>query len=578
MTIDQIKKNIVDLLKKTVPDIPKDFIFEFKSPPQSEMGDLCLSCFKIGQELKKSPAEMAKKIEKILDVKISLIDIVDKIKSTGPYLNIFLEKSLWFELVLEEILNKNKNFGANKKYKEKKFLIEYSSPNTNKPQHLGHLRNNFLGGTMANLFAFSGAKVSRVNLVNDRGVHICQSILAYQKWGENKTPETENKKSDHFVGDYYVLFHKKAKDDPDLLIQAQEMLRKWEQGDVRIIALWQKMNKWAIEGFKETYRKIGINFDYWYFESDIYDFGRKIVQKALKRGLCYKREDKAIEIDLTDDGLNKKVLLRPDGTSVYITQDIGLAKLKQEKFNPDKSVYVVASEQDYHFKVLFRILEIFGFDWVKNCYHLSYNLVFLPGGKMKSRQGKTADADNIIIEMEKLAKGEIINRNPNLSPQKVSQRATIIALAALKFFLLKYTPQQEVHFDPKQSLSFEGNSGLYVLYVYVRIQGILEKTEKKDKKERINYNLLNKKEEIEILRLLFEFPQIINKSTGSYNPSCLANYLLDLGKKFNEFYHQYSVIKAEKEIKQARLILISAVAEVIKKGLDLLGIETLDKM
>jgi len=578
MIVEKIEKQLFQLFKKILPELSDNFKFEIIPPPKSEMGDLCLSCFKIGHELKKSPSEVAQKMEKLLGAKIPLIDIISRVKSAGPYLNIFLEKNLWFELVLEEILKKNKNFGENKDYERKNFLIEYSAPNTNKPQHLGHLRNNFLGWTIANLFTFSKAKVSMVNLVNDRGVHICQSMLAYQKWGENKTPETENKKPDHFVGDYYVLFHKKAKDNPDLLIHAQEMLKKWEQGDAQTIALWQKMNKWAIEGFKKTYEKIGVDFDYWLFESDIYDFGKKIVQKALKKGLCYKRDDGAIEIDLTNDGLGKKVLLRPDGTSVYITQDIGLAKLKQERFNPDKSIYVVASEQDYYFKVLFRILEIFGFDWVKNCYHLSYNLVFLPEGKMKSRQGQTADADAIITEMENLAKGEIINRNSNISPQEVSQRAEKIALSALKFFLLKYNPQQEIHFDPKQSLSFEGDSGPYLLYVYARIQSILEKAEKKKKEEKINYNLLNKKEEIEILKLLFEFPKIIKKSTDNYNPSYLAHYLLALGKRFNEFYHQHPVLKAEKGTKQARLALISAVAEVIKKGLNLLGIEVLKEM
>jgi arginyl-tRNA synthetase len=338
------------------------------------------------------------------------------------------------------------------------------------------------------------------------------------------------------------------------------------------------MNQWAIEGFKKTYQKIGVDFDYWYFESDIYEWGKKTINKALKKGLCYKREDGAVEIDLEKYNLGKKVLLRPDGTSVYITQDIGLAQLKQEQFNPDLSIYVVCSEQDYHFKVLFKILEIFDFNWVKNLYHLSYNLVFLPHGKMKSREGQTAEADEVIQEMEKMAKGEILSRNPNLSPLEVSRRAEIITQAALKFFLLKFTPGQKINFDPQASISFDGDSGPYCQYTYVRIQSILKKIDKKEIDKKIDYQVLKNKLEIELTQLLFNYPEIIKKSTINYNPSYLAHYLLALAQKFNEFYHQFPVLKAEPKLKEARLVLIQSVALIIKQGLELLGIQVLEEM
>ena len=578
MTIDQIKENLVDLFKKALPDLPKNFIFELEPPPQPEMGDLCFSCFEIAKSLNQSPDQIASDLAKLFGTKIPLIDLVDKIESKGPYLNIFLEKSIWFKTVCQQILKQKEKFGYTKAGKNKKILIEYSAPNTNKPQHIGHLRNNFLGWTMASLFSTTGVKVIKANLVNDRGVHICKSMLAYQKWGQGKTPESEKIKGDHFVGRYYVLFQKNVKKNPELLDEVQEMLKQWEEGNATVMALWQQMNKWAIKGLKQTYEKIGVDFDYWYFESDIYNSGKKIVQKALKKKLCYQREDKAIEIDLTKYGLNKKVLLRPNGTSVYITQDIGLAKLRHDQFEPNKAIYVVGSEQDHNFRVLFKILEIFGFDWVKNSHHLSYGLVFLPHGKMKSREGEIVDADDLINQMEQLAKSETLNRNPNLSPTEVSKRAEIISLAALKFYLLKFTPNQQVNFNPKASISFEGDSGPYIQYTYARIQSILKKFDGKEKISKIDYSVLGNKEETELFKLLFTFPQILEKSVNTYNPSHLAHYVLKLSQKFNEFYHQHQVLKANHKLRNGRLRLIQAVAEVIKNSLHLLGINILDEM
>ncbi len=579
MIILEIKKQIENYLRKFLPDLPGDFVFEINQPPQTDKGDFSINCFKLIKNCKKSASQIASELNLQLNDAITEENgFLIKSENIGPYLNFFINKGFFFSSVLGEILDKKNNFGQQEIGKGKSILIEYSAPNTNKPQHLGHLRNNFLGWSLATIFSTVGYKAIKVNLVNDRGIHICKSMLAYRKWGNGKTPETEKVKGDHFVGQYYVLFEKKVKENPELLDEAQKDLEGWENGNSEILFLWQLMNKWANDGFKKTYEKIGVSFDRWYYESDIYNSGRDIILKALKKGLCYKREDGAVEIDLTHDGLDKKVLLRPNTTSVYITQDIGLAKLKQDEFNPDKSIYVVASEQDYHFRVLFRILEIFGFDWVKNCRHLSYGMVFLPEGRMKSREGIVVDADDIIEEMIQLAKSEIIHRSPNLSPIEVSSRAKVIAIGALRFFFLKFTPQQEIYFNPKDSISFEGDSGPYLQYTYARIQSILKKDKPKKRKSKINYNALTELEEKELLNILLIYPNVIIEAAENYNPANLAHYLLKLSQKFNEFYHKHQILKAKAEIRNARLCLAQAVAQIIKNGLKLLGIDVLEEM
>jgi arginyl-tRNA synthetase len=577
MNINEIKKHLEKIIKDNLATLPKDFSINLEIPPNPKMGDLAIGCFEIAKFLKKSPQEIAKELAS----QIKPDEIIEKTKNIGPYLNFILRKELWFKTVCQEILEKKEKFGNSDLGKKKKILIEYSAPNTNKPQHLGHLRNNFLGMAVANLFSCLGFKVIKVNLINDRGIHICKSMLAYQKWGDNKTPESEKMKGDHFVGKFYVMFEEKAKEDPKLLDEAQELLKKWENGDTETLALWQKMNQWAIEGFKQTYKKIGAEFDKWYYESDTYKLGKKIILKALKKKICYQRPDGAIEIDLTKDGLGKKVLIRADGTSVYITQDIGLAKLKWDDFKPDRSIYVVASEQDYHFKILFTVLALFGFNWVKNLYHLSYGLVFLPEGRMKSREGKVIDADELIAEMEKLAKGEILSREPNISPIELSTRAEKIALAAVKFFFLKVTPKQEINFKPEESISFEGATGPYLQYTYARIRSIIKKSNIQYPifNIQIDYSTLGNRAEVEILKSLFIFPEIIQRAALAMDPSSLTIYLLKLCQKFNEFYHQHPVLKAKNQnLIKARLILIQAVAEVIKKGLEILGIQTLEIM
>jgi len=580
MDPQSLKEVIITKLKKAIEEsfgekIVQELDFELETPPEPKMGDLGWACFKLAEKLKKKPPVVAK----ILAEKIESDEKLEKVINLGPYLNFFLNKKEWFSITINEIIEKKEKFGQDQSGEGKTILIEFSSPNTNKPQHLGHLRNNFLGASLANLFKNFGYKVIRANLINDRGIHICKSMLAYKKWGEGKTPETERMKGDHFVGRFYNLFEEKLKENPNLLEEAQSLLKKWEDGDQETWQLWQKMNKWAMEGFYETYKKLGIEFDKWYYESETYKLGKKIVLEALNKNLCYKRDDGAIEIDLSNYNLEKKVLIRSDGTSVYITQDLGLAKLKYDEYKPDLSIYVVASEQNYHFKVLFKILEVFGFDWVKNCYHLSYGLVFLPEGRMKSREGKVVEIDELFQEVKKIAKGEILRREKDISPQELEERSEKIALASLKFFFLKFTPQEEIMYNPNKEISFEGATGPYLQYTYARIQGITKKSKVQSLKlETIDFSALNTPEEIEILKLLSSFPEVLKKSMLFYNPAFLANFLLTLAQKFNSFYHQHQVLQAKKNIRQARISLITAVAQVLKNGLGILGIETLDKM
>ena len=591
MTIQSLKKKIIDDLKAALPHLPKEVKIELELPPQLEWGDFSFPCFSLAPILKKSPEKIAEELAEKLPRTIAFGELrgksasyrasknlIEKVVNVGPYLNFFLKKDIFFKTVLKEILEKRDDFGKGERRKEK-ILIEYSGPNTNKPQHLGHLRNNFLGMAIGNLLEFEGQEVTRINLVNDRGIHIAKAMLAYLKRGEGKTPESEGKKGDFFVGEYYVLFEQKAKENPELLNEVQELLKKWEMGDEQTLALWRKMTDWAIKGLEETYQKIGTKFDKWFYESDFYQDGKKIAKKALKKGFCYRREDGAIEIDLTQFNLGKKVLLRPNGTSVYLTQDLALSVIKQKEFKPKKSVYVVASEQDAYFKALFKILEIFGYQWAKNLYHLSYGMVFLPEGRMKSREGKVVEADELIALMEKLAKEEILSRQKDIAPDELSKRAKIIALAALKFYFLHITPPQDIIFDPDKSISFLGATGPYLLYTCARIQSILrKKVEENETPLSIDYACLTKKEERELIILLSNFEETVSRSAFFYNPACLAEYLLSLAQKFNEFYHLYPVFRPGDSLVYARLSLCQAVVQVLKNGLSLLGIETVEKM
>lgn len=575
MNIEDIKKSITNAVQKAL-DLPSDFVLDLDLPPDSKMGDVSISCFEIAKHLNQSP----EKIAADLSGQVEPDQIIQKVENVGPYVNFFLNKELWFESVLEQILKQRKTFAAHLGTRSpSKIVLEYSQPNTNKPQHLGHLRNNFLGWSLAALLSFGGYKVVKVNLINDRGIHIAKSMLAYQKWGEKRTPGSENMKGDHFVGQYYVMFEQKVKEHPEYMSEARKLLQKWEQKDSQVRALWKTMNAWVLKGFDITYKKIGVDFDKIYYESKIYKHGKNIILQALKKDLCYVRDDGAIEIDLTSYGLDKKVLLRADGTSVYITQDIGLSQLRYKQFKPAIYMYVVGSEQDYHFKVLFKILQVFGFEWAKSCYHLSYGLISLPHGRMKSREGEVVDADDIILEMEQLAKKGIIKRSSDLDTYEVNRRAEIIALSALKFYLLKFTPKQNIKFNPEESLSFEGDTGPYVQYAYARIQSILKKANLGTRSpSNVDYAVLGNDEEIELLKQLFLYSDVLERCVDEYNPAYLCTYILQLSQTFNEFYHKHRVLQASDNVRDARLVLISAIAEVIKNVLNLLGIDVLDQM
>ena len=564
------KEAIIKLLKKEVKEP-----IEIETPPDSKLGDYAFPCFGLAKQLKKSPMEIAKD----LALKIKPNKYIKEIKSTGPYINFFVNETVLNEITLNEVLKQKENYGSWPK-KNKRVVIEYPAPNTNKPLHLGHVRNMLIGESLSRILEFNGFKVFRVNMNNDRGIHICKSMLTYKKWGNKKTPESEKKKSDHFVGDYYVLFNKKLKEHPELEDEAQEMLRKWESGDKETINLWKKMNNWAFNGFNQTYEKFGIKHTKVYNESDYYKQGKKVVMDELKKGIFEKDAKGNILVNLEKYNLPNKVLLRADSTSVYMTQDLMLAKLKYADFKMDKSIFVVGSEQKLHFKQLFKILELTGFKNFDGCYHLAYGMIYLPEGKMKSREGTVVDADNLVEDMVTLAKKEISKRH-ELKKNEIEKRALQIGLGALNFFVLKYDALKDFVFNPKESISFEGETGPYIQYAHARICSILRKFEKKIDKNFINktdLSLLKEKQETELIKLLGKFPDIVENAADSYKPSLIARYLLDLSQSFNEFYHIHQILKEKQELRNARILLIGSVRQVLKNGLNLLGIEAPERM
>ena len=565
--MDQFREHIIKLLKKET----KLSDINLEIPPSSELGDYAFPCFILSKKHKKNPNEISKELSQ----KIKTDNIIKEVKATGPYLNFFVNKEKLSEDVLKKIFKENENYGIQSKT-NKTILVEYLGPNTNKPLHLGHVRNIALGYSLCKLLKANGHKVFPVNINNDRGIHICKSMLAYKKWGKNDSPSESKLKSDHFVGKYYVMFSKKAKENPKLEEEAKEILEKWEKGDKQTIELWKKMNKWALDGFKETYKKFNIKFKKEYFESNTYKKGKEIILDGLKKGV-FKKDDGAIFVDLNKQGYGNKVLLRADGTSVYITQDIYLAKERYDDFKYDKSIYVVATEQIYHFKVLFETLKILKFPFADKCYHFAYGMVNLTTGKMKSREGSVVDADDLVDDMIKLSLKETKLRNKNLDKKELEKRAEKIAMGAIRFHILKYDPIKDFLFDPKESISFEGETGPYLQYTYARINSILKKHTKKID-DKVDISLLKEKEELELIKILGNFENIVKTIGNNYKIHILARYLLDLAQSFNNFYHTYPVLKADEELKKARLLLISCVKQVIKNGLNLLGIDVLERM
>ncbi len=550
-------------LEKTGIKVKPEFLEE---PPDPKMGDLAFPCFGLAKEKKKNPNEVANEIAK--KVKISKDSVFREVKVLGPYVNFFFDRGKLAEKVISEINKKKEKYGSGSS--SEKVMVEYPAPNTNKPLHLGHMRNMAIGEAIARIFEKLGYKVFRVNLHNDRGIHICKSMLAYQKWGGGAKPD---KKGDHFVGDFYVLFSQKVKEDSRLEEEAKEMLKKWESGEKETFDLWKKMNSWAEKGMEESYKRFGVKFEKIYKESEMYKKGKEMVLEGLKKGVFEKDETGAVFFDLSKYGLDKKFLIRADGTTLYVTQDMYLAFLKYEDFNPDKSIYVVANEQNYHFDVLFKLLEELkklGYKFAKKNIHVNYGMVNLPSGKMKSREGTVVDADDLMDDLRERAKKEIEKRN-RLDKKKLDELSNNISLGAIKFFLLKYDEYKDFVFKPEESLSFEGETGPYLQYSLVRAKNILEKSKEKPKAGE-----LEEKEEFELAKKLSKFSEVIENAAEKYKPHLVANYAYELASLFSKFYENCPVIESEKE--KERLALVESFIYTMRNCLELMGIEEVELM
>ncbi len=570
--MDSFKGKVVDAIARELsPGLKKDEIgFLLEKPPKSELGDYAFPCFKLASVFKKSPVEIAKE----LSSKIKKPASIEKIEAVGPYINFFVKRESLAESIVAEILAQKGAFGKCESSKVKRVMVEYSAPNTNKPLHLGHLRNDSIGMALGNLLKATGHKAIKANLLNDRGIHICKTMLAYKKFGRNKKPD---KKPDHFVGDFYVLFNEKAKKNPGLEGEAKLMLRKWENKDKETRELWNKMNSWVEEGFNETYKAFGSRFDVLFKESDFYDRARPVIEAGKKKGVFRANNDGALMAVLEPFGLPNKTIMRGDGTSIYITSDLALTKHKFEKYKLDNAVWVVGSEQNLYFQQLFKIFELLGFPWAGSCRHLSYGMVYLPQGRMKSREGTVIDADDIIAEVSKLAEKELRKRYKKLESAEIEKRAKAIALAAIKFYMLKTDSSKDLHFKPKESISFEGETGPYLQYTHARAKSIMRKAGKQSGKPKLS--LLSANEEKKLVSALAGFPKLVQKSAESLEPHLVCHGLLDIASAFNSFYHSLPVLEAESvDLKKARLALVQATAQVVKNGLKLLNIKALEKM
>lgn len=551
-----------------------------QTPPKPEMGDLAFPLFPYAKLFKTSPAHivnlLSERLEKREDIKGG------QLLPHGPYLNIIIDVAS-LALHIEQKMGENKErYGDSERLKNTKVMVEFSCPNTNKPLHLGHLRNDAIGMSISRLLEANGAQVQKVNLINNRGVHICKSMLAYQKYGNGETPESSGIKGDHLVGKYYVRFAEWEKEDPTATQQAQDMLKKWEDGDEEVLSLWHIMNKWTLDGVNETYNKTGISFDAYYYESDTYKLGRDIVYKGLEKGVFYKEEDGSVWIDLEPINLDKKVVLRKDGTSLYLTQDIGTAIQRHEKWPFDSLIFVVASEQSYHFKVLFYVLAQLGYSWASNLFHLAYGMVNLPDGKMKSREGTVVDADDLVDSLTQLAKNEIIAKSREDMVSDVDEVSSDIALGALNYYLLQTTATKDMIFNPDDSISFNGNTGPYLQYMGARISSMLRKWEEmKDGFETIAFDphLLVLQDERELIKSVALFESLVTLAAKEYNPSVITSYLYDVSRLFSRYYHDHQILKAPtKELIKARVTLVSMVLQVLKNAYYLVGIPFLESM
>lgn len=592
---NSIQKRLVEVTVQAVKELYNADILETQIALQATRkefeGQITIVTFPVTRFSKSSPEQTGKEIGAYLQQHIAEISDFNVIKG---FLNIVLSDAYWITLLNQSITAKDfAVFPAN----GKKLMVEYSSPNTNKPLHLGHIRNNLLGYAVAEILKAYGYDVIKANLVNDRGIHICKSMLAWQKFGNGETPESTGLKGDHLVGKYYVVFDKEykkeiealkaegqteeeAKKNAPLMKEAQAMLQQWEAGNEEVISLWKTMNSWVYAGFEKTYKQLGVDFDKYYYESNTYLLGKDIIQEGLDKGVFFKKEDNSVWIDLTDEGLDQKLVLRGDGTSVYITQDLGTAQLKYDEFKMNDSIYVVGNEQDYHFKVLFLILKKLGKAWADGLFHLSYGMVDLPSGKMKSREGTVVDADDLMAEMLKTAqvRTEELGKTGGLDEESKAALYDTIGMGALKYFLLKVDPKKRLLFDPNESVDFQGHTGPFIQYTHARIKSVLSKAEF-DFDSAVSVPATISSYERDLIQQLGAFPEAIEASAQEFSPAQLANYIYEVAKFYNKFYHEETILKAEDpDVKNFRLHLSASAAKVIAKGMNLLGIHVPERM
>ena len=605
MTIEQqIVATAIAAVKELYgQDVPEKMVQLQKTRSEFE-GNLTLVVFPFLKISHKKPEDTAQDLGQYIKDNCQAIADYNVVKG---FLNLVIDKKAWLGLLND--MNANEKFGEKPVTENSPLvMIEYSSPNTNKPLHLGHVRNNLLGWSLAQIMEANGNKVVKTNIVNDRGIHICKSMLAWLKYGNGETPETSGKKGDHLIGDYYVAFdkhyreevktlkaqymaegmdeeaaEKKAKEESPLIKEAHEMLVKWEQNDPEVRALWKKMNDWVYAGFDETYKALGVGFDKIYYESNTYLVGKKKVEEGLAKGLFFRKDDNSVWADLTDEGLDQKLLLRSDGTSVYMTQDIGTAEMRFNDFPIDKMIYVVGNEQNYHFQVLSILLDRLGFKWGKELVHFSYGMVELPNGKMKSREGTVVDADDLIAAMIGDAKqtSEELGKFKDMSEEERNEIARIVGMGALKYFILKVDARKNMLFNPEESIDFNGNTGPFIQYTYARIRSILRKAQAEGIAipAQLGENMPLNEKEIELIQKLNEFGAAVEQAGKDYSPSGIANYCYELTKAFNQFYHDYSILGADTEDEKiVRLVLAQNVGKTLKNGMALLGIEVPERM
>ena len=602
--ISEINKAALEAVKALYgQDVPEKMVQVQKTKKEFE-GSLTLVVFPFLKISKKKPEDTAAEIGEWMKQNCKAVADYNVVKG---FLNIVIDTAAWIGMLND--INADEHYGEKQATEDSPLvMIEYSSPNTNKPLHLGHVRNNLLGWSLAQIMAANGNKVVKTNIVNDRGIHICKSMLAWQKWGNGVTPETSGMKGDHLIGDFYVAFdkhyreevkelkakfvaegmdeeaaEKKAKDEAPLIKEAHEMLVKWEQGDKDVRDLWQKMNSWVYAGFDETYKNLGVGFDKIYYESDTYLKGKAKVEEGLEKGLFERHEDNSVWADLTNEGLDQKLLLRSDGTSVYMTQDIGTAEMRFKDYPIDKMIYVVGNEQNYHFQVLSILLDRLGFKWGKELVHFSYGMVELPNGKMKSREGTVVDADDLIETMVADAKktSEELGKFNDMTEEERNEIARIVGMGALKYFILKVDARKNMLFNPEERIDFNGNTGPFIQYTYARIRSILRKAAGQGVTipDALADNMPLCQKETELIQKMDEFGAAVRQAGKDYSPSGIANYCYELTKDFNQFYHDYSILNADtEEEKVVRLVIAKNVAKTIKNGMALLGIEVPERM